>query len=282
MFIWDFVAESVFNQVMDWIHATLVDFFSDAFAMINGMGVELFDFVWVKALLLFFKNIAWALFTVGLILAIFETAIAYQHGRGSVQDTTLNIIKGFMATCLVTTLPIEAYKFAINLQGFLTSGLTGLSDGISGMALVNLGLIGDLVQSVIFMVFLLIALGYAVLKVFFANLKRGGILLIQIAVGSLYMISVPRGFTDAFTGWVKHVIGLCLTAFLQSIILTAGLMIFKESLLLGIALMLSATEVPRITEQFGLDTSIHGNIMSTMYMGQAAVNLTKQVVGILK
>ncbi len=42
------------------------------------------------------------------------------------------------------------------------------------------------------MIFLLIMMGYAVIKVFFANLKRGGILLIQIAVGSLYLFSVPR------------------------------------------------------------------------------------------
>lgn len=282
MFIWDFVAESVFNQIIDWIHATLVDFFSDTFVMLNGMGVELFDFVWVKALILFFENVAWALFVVGLILAIFETAIAYQHGRGSVQDTALNLIKGFLATCLITTLPVEAYKFAISLQGFLTSAITGLNDGIGNIATSNLGIIGGLAHSTIFLVFLIVALGYAVIKVFFANLKRGGILIIQIAVGSLYMMSIPRGFTDAFTGWCKHVIGLCLTAFLQTIILTAGLMVFKDSLLLGIGLMLSATEVPRITEQFGLDTSVHGNIMNTVYAGQAAINLTKQVAAALK
>lgn len=46
------------------------------------------------------------------------------------------------------------------------------------------------------------------IKVFFANLKRGGILLIQIAVGSLYMFSIPRGYTDGFTQWMKQVIGL--------------------------------------------------------------------------
>ena len=60
------------------------------------------------------------------------------------------------------------------------------------------------------------------IKVFFANLKRGGILLIQIAVGSLYMFSVPRGYTDGFIQWCKQIIGLCLTAFLQSTILIAG------------------------------------------------------------
>ena len=44
--------------------------------------------------------------------------------------------------------------------------------------------------------FILVMMGYAVIKCFFANLKRGGILLIQIAVGSLYMFSVPRGYMD--------------------------------------------------------------------------------------
>lgn len=47
----------------------------------------------------------------------------------------------------------------------------------------------------------------------FANLKRGGILLIQISVGSLYLFSVPRGYTDGFISWCKQVVGLCLTAF---------------------------------------------------------------------
>ena len=42
------------------------------------------------------------------------------------------------------------------------------------------------------------------IKVFFANLKRGGILLIQIAVGSLYMFSVPRGYLDGFYQWCSR------------------------------------------------------------------------------
>lgn len=92
--------------------------------------------------------------------------------------------------------------------------------------------------------FCIILMTYAVVKVFFANLKRGGILLIQIAVGSLYMFSIPRGYTDGFVQWIKQVIGLCLTAFLQSTILVAGLMVFKDYALLGLGLMLSAGEVP--------------------------------------
>lgn len=132
------------------------------------------------------------------------------------------------------------------------------------------------------LIFTIILMAYAVIKVFFANLKRGGILLIQIAVGSLYMFSIPRGYIDGFTQWCKQVIGLCLTAFLQATILVAGLLVFLDHALLGLGLMLSATEVPRIAGAFGLDTTTRANVMSAFYTAQAAVNTTRIVTAALK
>ena len=128
----------------------------------------------------------------------------------------------------------------------------------------------------------MIFMAYAVIKVFFSNLKRGGILLIQIAVGSLYMFSIPRGYTDGFTQWCKQVIGLCLTAFLQATILVAGLKVFSDKALLGLGLMLAAGEVPRIAGAFGLDTTTRANIMSAVYTAQAAVNTTRTIVQAVK
>ena len=128
----------------------------------------------------------------------------------------------------------------------------------------------------------MIFMAYAVIKVFFSNLKRGGILLIQIAVGSLYMFSIPRGYTDGFTQWCKQVIGLCLSAFLQATILVAGLMVFSDKALLGLGLMLAAGEVPRIAGAFGLDTTTRANIMSAVYTAQAAVNTTRTIVQAVK
>ena len=125
-------------------------------------------------------------------------------------------------------------------------------------------------------------MAYAVIKVFFSNLKRGGILLIQIAVGSLYMFSVPRGYGDGFIQWCKQVVGLCLTAFLQATILVAGLMVFKDHALLGLGLMLSAGEIPRIAGAFGLDTTTRANISSAVYTAQTAVNMTRTVVAAAK
>ena len=55
-------------------------------------------------------------------------------------------------------------------------------------------------------------------------------------------------------------------------------MVVKDHALLGLGLMLSAGEVPRIAGAFGLDTSTRANIMSAVYTAQSAVNTTKTIV----
>ena len=66
-----------------------------------------------------------------------------------------------------------------------------------------------IITSPIMLLFCVILMGYAVLKVFFANLKRGGILLIQSAVGGVERVSVPRGEGGGGMGWVRGVFGVC-------------------------------------------------------------------------
>ena len=59
-------------------------------------------------------------------------------------------------------------------------------------------------------------------------------------------------------------------------------MVFRTNALLGLGLMLSAGEVPRIAGAFGLDTTTKANIMSAVYTAQAAVNTTKTIVAAAK
>ena len=294
MFIWDFVADTVLGEIIDWFYGQIIGFLGNFFSEMGNMGADLFGMSWVQSIVLFFYYLAWSLYVTVLVVSAFECGIEYQSGRGSVKDAAMNALKGFMAVGLFSTVPVELYKLAVSLQSSLTAGITGLGTGIDTIAaniISELAAAGSLesagsssvfgfgaVTSPIMMLFVLILMGYAVIKVFFANLKRGGILLIQIAVGSLYMFSVPRGYIDGFVSWCKQVIGLCLTAFLQATILTAGLMVVKDNALLGLGLMLSATEIPRIAGAFGLDTSTRGNLMSAVYTAQTAVNMTRTVV----
>ena len=273
-------------------------FLGNFFAEMGSMGVELFDLSWVRAVVLFFSQLGWALFGVSLVVCVFECGIEYTTGRANVKDTALDILKGFLSVCLFTTVPVRLYALSVSLQGTLASGLTGYgaSIGTVGQEIITeLGEIDSVTEvidssyfglgtitSPIMLIFCVILMAYAVIKVFFSNLKRGGILLIQIAVGSLYMFSIPRGYTDGFVQWIRQVIGLCLTAFLQSTILVAGLLVFKDHALLGLGLMLSAGEVPRIAGTFGLDTTTHASIRSAVYTAQAAVNTTRTLIGAVK
>jgi len=294
VFIWDFVASTVLNAIIDWIYDQVIGFMGNFFAVMGNMGVELFELEWVRYVVQFFDQLGWALFTVSLVVCAFECAIEYSNGRGNIKQAALNIIKGFMAVSLFSVVPVRLYALAVSLQGTLTAGIAGLGDvGALGTDIIErfttvdglMESVGDMafggLTNPIMVIFCVIAMAYAVIKVFFANLKRGGILLIQIAVGSLYMFSVPRGYIDGFVQWMKQVIGLCLTAFLQATILAAGLLVFKDHLLLGLGLMLAANEVPRIAGTFGLDTTTRANIMSAVYTAQAAVNTTRTVVQVV-
>ena len=266
------------DQFIDWVYSQLVGFFGNFFAEMGNMGVELFEMSWVQSIVLFFSYLAWTLYVVGLVVAVFEVGIEYQTGRASIKDAAISAVKGFMAVG----------------QASLTSGITGYGESFDALstdiinslqgvdigAAASSGVFGGIgsITSPIMVIFIIIMMGYAVIKCFFSNLKRGGVLLIQIAVGSLYMFSVPRGYMDGFVQWCKQIIGLCLTTFLQATILTAGLLVLKDHALLGLGLMLSAGEVPRICGAFGLDTSTRANIMSAVYAAQSAVNTTRTVV----
>lgn len=294
MFIWDFVADKILGQIVDWFYGQVVGFLGNFFAEMGNMGVELFEMSWVQSIVLFFSYLAWALYGTGLVVACFECGIEYSSGRGNIRETALNAIKGFMAVSLFTVVPVRLYELSVTLQGQLTAGITGYGASIGDVAsdiMQEFSAVESLtdltsgpflgfgsITSGIMILFCIILMAYAIIKVFFANLKRGGILLIQIAVGSLYLFSVPRGYTDGFIQWCKQIIGLCLTAFLQATILIAGLMVFKDHALLGLGLMLSAGEIPRIAGTFGLDTTTRANIMSAVYTAQAAVNTTRTVV----
>ena len=294
MFIWDFVADKILGQIVDWFYGQVVGFLGNFFAEMGNMGVELFEMSWVQSIVLFFSYLAWALYGTGLVVACFECGIEYSSGRGNIRETALNAIKGFMAVSLFTVVPVRLYELSVTLQGQLTAGITGYGASIGDVAsdiMQEFSAVESLtdltsgpflgfgsITSGFMILFCIILMAYAIIKVFFANLKRGGILLIQITVGSLYMFSVPRGYTDGFIQWCKQIIGLCLTAFLQATILIAGLMVFKDHALLGLGLMLSAGEIPRIAGAFGLDTTTRANIMSALYPAQAAVNTTRTIV----
>lgn len=280
------ISNAIWNTMLQWFYETVYGAVADFFTSMGNMGADVFDLEWVKATILLFTLFGWSLFAAGVVVAVFDVAIEYQSGRANIKTTSLNILKGFFACSLIGVVPVELYKFCISLQNIFSHDLASIFASTQYMGL------GDLSKIVLRSVFTatptninplvalltLIAFAYCVIKIFFQNIKRGGILLIQIAVGSLYMFSVPRGYTDGFVQWMKQIAATCLTAFLQTTLLYLGLMTFQDHMLLGLGIMLSANEVPRIAQQFGLDSSAKFNAMSVVYGTSSAVNLTRNIM----
>ena len=281
--LWDTISTSIWDLFLQWIYETIYGAIGDFFTMMGSMGSSLFDLPWVQGYLKLFSLFGWALFLAGMVVAVFDTAIEYQSmGHLNIKQQVMPILYGFLAVNLFTVVPVRLYNLCITLQNVFSHDLAGILGGhmastndIGGFAytvLTTLMGVPNLLN-----LFFMIALGYCVTKIFFANIKRSGILLIQIAVGSLYMFSIPKGYTDGFVGWCKQIIALCLTAFLQMTLLFLGLLTWQESILLAIGVMLSANEVPRIAQHFGLDTSMHVNMMSAVHTTTSVVNLTKAI-----
>lgn len=274
----DFVTK-IFDYFSDLIYQKLIALLGDFFSVMNATGYNLFGMPWVQQIVLLFSNIGWTLFVVGIIVALFEFAIESQNGRGDPKALALNIIKGFFAVNLFCTVPVQLYGLAVLMQSSMSADMTGFISPEGSGTLLNacLDALKGLLFGPLLGILIGIMMGYAVIKVFFSSIKRGGILLIQISVGALYMFSVPRGFNDGFVMWIKQVIATCLTAFLQSTMLVCGLILFKDYWLFGLGIMLAAGEIPRIAGMFGLETTIRPNINGVVNTAQSAVHLSRMI-----
>lgn len=279
------ISNVIWNTMLQWFYETIYGAVADFFTMMGNMGADIFDLDWVKATIKLFTLFGWALFIAGVVVAVFDVAIEYQSGRANVKTTAINILKGFFACSLIGIVPVELYKFCISLQNTFSQDLSRIFAGTQSLDLAGQSMsvlqgsfeVSTQVNFNLFNLLALIAFAYCVIKIFFANIKRGGILLIQMAVGSLYMFSVPRGYADGFNQWMKQVAAICLTAFMQTTLLFLGLLTFPNNMLLGLGIMLAANEVPRIAQQFGLDSSVKVNMMSVVYATTTAVNLSRSV-----
>lgn len=279
------ISNVIWDTMLQWFYEAIYNAVADFFTMMGNMGADIFGLDWIKATITLFTLFGWALFIAGTVVAVFDTAIEYQNGRATIKTTAINVLKGFFACSLIGIVPVELYKFCISLQNTFSHDLSAIFAGTQSINLAGQSTsvlqgsfaVSSNIQINLFNILAMIAFAYCVIKIFFANIKRGGILLIQMAVGALYMFSVPRGYTDGFNQWMKQVAAICLTAFMQTTLLFLGLLTFPGNMLLGLGIMLAANEVPRIAQQFGLDSSVRVNMMSVVHATTTAVNLTRTV-----
>lgn len=312
-----FTVQNALEQLQAWLYYTILDALNQFNQYMGNMGADLFNNEIIQGIVYFFQLLGDLLFGIGLVLALLEYAIDVQDGKGSIKDTTLNIGKAMLAVMLFTTIPVKLFQLSVDVQtsianvirvsavlddpvlsaptstgslvtnviGFMTSliannpitNITGAVGGFIGNDIASAATGQQHVPQVAQLLFLIV-FAFGFFKILFDNLKRGGILLIQISVCSLYMFSIPRGYMDGFISWCKQVIGICLSAFLQNMMLVAGMTLFKDQMLLGAGLMFAGAEVPRISQAFGLDTSTKSNWSGAIHATTSIVNLGKTFI----
>ena len=277
------MADKFLNGGVDWLIGGITSvlyFLVDYFSKISS---QLFDYNLVSSLLIFFQMFGTALFVSAVVFAVLETCISYQSGGGSnFHGLAINILKGFIMTSLFTVLPQRLFRFTCDIElqiiSLITSSNMGTLDNFLQQFLGNLIKIllapfAAIIQLPIMLVFI-----YVLVKVFFGNLKRAGILLCLIFVGTFHIFNIPRGYNDGFSAWLKQIIGLCFTHFAQNLILIIGMVIVPSNMVLGFGVCLSATEVPRIAQHFGLDTSVKGNMSAVIYTANSAASLVSRFI----
>lgn len=249
--------------------------------MNNDFTVSIFNNSMVNSLLWFISGIADLFFITGIAFAFFEFGINKHEGKDfSVKSLILNIFTGLIATICLTTLPVLLLKFTNYICNLICRAFTNnamiefvynSAAGESGNAFSGWG------TSILYIVVFV-----CVMKVFLANLKRGGILITLMFIGSIHVFSVPRGYLDAFSSWCKQVIGVCITSFMSNVLIVLGAVVYSTNsgadigdLILSAGVMLAAAEVPRIAQQFGLDTSMKTNVSQAIYAASGITSIVR-------
>lgn len=109
--VFSFLGEQISNVIWDtmlqWFYTTIYDAVAQFFTMMGNMGAEIFELDWVRATVELFTLFGWALFVAGVVVAVFDVAIEYQHGRADIKSAAINVLKGFFACSLIAWYPLN-------------------------------------------------------------------------------------------------------------------------------------------------------------------------------
>lgn len=239
----------------------------------------------VTSFLIFVQVLGSIFFVFGVGFSFADWAIKKQDNiADTVMDTFKNMFLGFFALSGFISIPILLLKFTNEICLQISSNMSSAANEYFWEEIFTFefetdlsGFFGYKYGTFIFIIIMFIC----VARLFFANIKRGGILLILIFICPFHLFSVPRGYTDSFFSWCKQVIGLCITAFIQNFLVTLSFVVFAFSdnkvfdMVVTVGIALSAFEAPRILTQFGLDTSMRTNVSQAIYGISGAMNIIR-------
>lgn len=262
----------------EWGWAVTMEIVEFLISSLTMYSTSVFGTAWFKTIAGVFSRFGQLLFAVGVAMAFVDFGIEYRRKGADLTGAMLNFGKGLIAVSLFSAVPVPLFNFCVVIGHYILNAMavnwsfTSIRDALAA----QVG--GEIIGVVLGIVMIILIFG-----IVFDTLKRGGILLIQICVGSLHMLSVPRGYMDGFYAWCRQVIALCVTVLLQNLLLCCGLMMIPSSdwILVGIGILFAAKEVPKICERFGMDTSTKTNFTNIAIGVNAAMQAVRAATTLL-
>ena len=92
------VGDAIWDQMFEWVFNTIYGAVADLFEFINETTSDIFRLGWVQAFVTLFQSLGFMLFVVGMLVAVFDTAVAYENGSANIKNTCLNVLKGFISS----------------------------------------------------------------------------------------------------------------------------------------------------------------------------------------
>ena len=93
----DAITDEIWDIMFSWLFNLIYGAIADLFEFINSTTSDIFALSWVRSFISLFHHMGWILFVCGLIVAVFDCAIAYESGQNSIKTTCINVLKGFFA-----------------------------------------------------------------------------------------------------------------------------------------------------------------------------------------
>lgn len=236
----------------------------------------------VQGYLTFLQAFAAILFIVGIGFAISEWAIGVNEGNAdSIMSTFKYIILGLFTTLGFTTIPILLMQFTAECTDLMINEMNDFSGMLENMINHLIYNENDFGSNVLWIIFCIIFV-VSIFKIFLSNMKRGGVLLIQLTACPFHIFNIPRGHVDAFFNWCKQILALLLTTFVQNFLLALGVLILGTgsgltvvNMCLCMGVLLAANEAPQILQQFGLDSSVRANPSQAIFAASGITNIIR-------
>lgn len=264
--------EYLWTQLFNLLFKTAAKVITD----VSKISVDILNNNMILSILDFFQMLGWIILVVGILFGVANYCIERIEGNITPLDELfMSIFKSIIAVYFIqpgsllifnlATIITEAVKGIIAKPDY-SSVVGSLSSTVSGY-----GPFWGFCLGVMWLISLLI--------IFIQALKRGGMYMMQIMVGYLYLFGLPSGNTEGILEWTRQTAALAATNVLQMAALILSLKLMMNSqFFASLAVLAAATEADKIAGRFGMSAGGRQTFGGMVRGVSSGINTVSQVV----